>query len=515
MVGNAITDYAADANEDTDGDGLTNLQEYQLGADPNDSDTDNDNMPDGWEFDNNLNATDASDANEDTDDDGLTNLQEYQLGADPNDSDTDNDQMPDGWEYNNGLNAASEDTDDDGLTNLQEYQLGADPTDSDTDGDGMPDGWEYNNGLNATDATDASEDTDDDGLTNLQEYQLDTNPNDSDTDNDGMPDGWEYNNGYNPLNSAVSPAEYIHYNIIWFLAIFIGIIVSSAYVARSIRKKKKIGKQVMQVTPVSIEAETTTVTIPGYKIKNILGSGSFGTVFKAVDPQGREVALKILSSFDSSTEKAFIREISIWKTLDHPNIVKLLSFDIKPIPHIVMELMDNTLRDVLRNKGRLSEKETLEIILDIAQALQYAHKEFYIVHRDVKPENILSKGGIYKLSDWGLAGIQTQISASGFKGTIAYSAPEQFDPSVGNISQWTDVWQLGAVMYELVAGEPPFGKDVAIVVKKVLHEELKRPEGITDNLWELIQDMLKKKPEERIPMHKVISKIRAMQTQQD
>jgi len=170
---------------------------------------------------------------------------------------------------------------------------------------------------------------------------------------------------------------------------------------------------------------------------------------------------------------------------------------------------------MLKNKEKLNEKEALEVFLDISQALQYAHKEFYIVHRDVKPENILFKDGIYKLSDWGLAGIQTQISTSGFKGTIAYSAPEQFDASFGNISQWTDVWQLGAVLYELVAGKPPFGKDVASVVKSVLHDEPERPEGISDDLWQLIQDMLKKKPEERPPMHKIISRIRAIQTKQE
>ena len=254
--------------------------------------------------------------------------------------------------------------------------------------------------------------------------------------------------------------------------------------------------------------ETATLTIPGYRIKKVIGTGGFATVFEAVDSQGRTVALKVLSVSSQNVKQSFVREVSIWKTLEHPNIVKLIGFGLEPVPHLSMELMEGTLRSTLETKKKLDEKEVLKIALDIASALNYAHKEFYIVHRDIKPENILYKEGIYKLSDWGLAGIQAQISASGFKGTVAYSAPEQFDPAIGNVSQWTDVWQFGATIYELAAGEPPFGTEMSRVVKGVLHDEPQRPEHISDELWSLLKDVLKKKPQERPSMYEVIRRLR-------
>ncbi|MDO9541336.1 MAG: hypothetical protein Q7J98_03320 [Kiritimatiellia bacterium] len=124
-------------------------------------DSDSDGMSDWWEAAHGLNPYE-DDAGLDPDDDGLTNLQEYQNGTDPNDADTDDDGIPDGWEVEHGLNPlvndASLDPDNDGLTNLQEYQEGTNPQSSDTDGDGLTDGWEVAHGLNPADAdTDGDE----------------------------------------------------------------------------------------------------------------------------------------------------------------------------------------------------------------------------------------------------------------------------------------------------------------------------------------------------------------------
>ncbi|MDM8536886.1 hypothetical protein QUF70_09055 [Desulfobacterales bacterium HSG17] len=198
-------DDPQDAATDPDNDGLTNLEEFTAGTNPNDPDTDNDGMPDGWEMENNLNPSDASDAKLDPDTDGLNNFEEFTAGTNSNDSDTDNDGMPDGWETENNLNPnddsdADIDSDDDGLTNLEEFAAGTDPNGSDIDNDGMPDGWEMANNLNPNDASDADLDLDDDGLSSLEEFTAVTNPNDSDTDKDGMPDGWETENNLNPIN---------------------------------------------------------------------------------------------------------------------------------------------------------------------------------------------------------------------------------------------------------------------------------------------------------------------------
>jgi hypothetical protein len=152
---------------DSDLDSLADYGELQLGTDPNDNDSDDDQMPDGWEYDNGLNGS-KDDANGDADSDDLSNLFEYINGTDPNNNDTDNDGLLDG----------------------QEAIYETDPLDNDTDNDLMPDGWEVTNGLNAT-LNDASSDLDLDGLLNYQEYTLGTRPNNVDSDDDGVKDGRE------------------------------------------------------------------------------------------------------------------------------------------------------------------------------------------------------------------------------------------------------------------------------------------------------------------------------------
>ncbi|MDD4102287.1 MAG: hypothetical protein PHU80_06610, partial [Kiritimatiellae bacterium] len=147
-------------------------------------DTDGDGLPDWWEAVHGLDRDDPADVGLDPDGDGLTNLQEHQLGTGPLNPDTDGDGMPDGWEVANGLGPLADDaaldSDNDGLTNLQEHHFGAEPLNPDTDGDGMPDGWEVANGLCPL-ADDAVLDSDNDGLTNLQEHQLGADPQVSDT----------------------------------------------------------------------------------------------------------------------------------------------------------------------------------------------------------------------------------------------------------------------------------------------------------------------------------------------
>jgi len=270
---------------DPDGDGLTNLEEYDaryilgVALDPLDPDTDGDGMFDGWEmvYRNysmvlgrwTLNASDPSDAILDPDNDGLTNLQEFRFGtnpnvldsdgdglsdfrevmtyrSNPNSNDTDSDTLPDLWETDNGLNASDPkdaylDSDGDGLTNKEEYGLrlvygnwtnpsGLDlngdgvPDGFDTDRDGMPDGWEVGNGLNPLDPKDADLDSDHDGadingdgvltkdeyFTNLMEYQVallfgkPTDPRDNDTDGDGLMDGVEVSGWDIIVNSEIA-----------------------------------------------------------------------------------------------------------------------------------------------------------------------------------------------------------------------------------------------------------------------------------------------------------------------
>ncbi len=165
--------------------------EVSVGTDPLTPDTDGDGMPDGWEVKHGLDPLDPDDASEDPDNDGLSNLEEYQVGwgdewikiytTDPHDPDTDGDGMPDGWEVKYGLNATDPrdavlDPDNDGLSNLEEYLHGTDPLDPDTSGDGIPDGWKVHWGLDPLDPSDALEDWSGDGITNLEKYERGSNP---------------------------------------------------------------------------------------------------------------------------------------------------------------------------------------------------------------------------------------------------------------------------------------------------------------------------------------------------
>ncbi len=261
--------------------------------------------------------------------------------------------------------------------------------------------------------------------------------------------------------------------------------------------------------PVLIGLEgTQTVSIPGFKIQEVIGVGGFGTVFKAIDSKNNEIALKIITNFDESAKMEFIREAEIWKLFDHPHIVKLIDYSLEPIPYISLELMEGTLRDFI-NKGRMDEKHAIKIIIDILSALDYVHNNFFLIHRDIKPENILYKQNVFKLSDWTLAVLQN-ASMTSFKGTIAYSAPEQFDESYGSISTWTDIWQLGVVFYELLVGKPPFGTAISEVIDKVLYKEPTQMVGISEDLWNIILQMLEKDPKKRITTSEAISKLKEL-----
>ena len=213
-----------DAKLDLDGDGLTNLDEYKNGTDPNADDTDNDGIPDGWEVEYGVDATNATNAGLDDDGDGLTTLGEYWNSTDPGNPDSDNDTISDGYEVEHGMMPldpldANLDMDLDGLRGTDEFLAQTDPNDPDTDGDGMPDGWEVEWGTDPL-VDDADGNPDGDGwdadrdleleaseaLTNLQEYWNGTDPGNGDTDGDGMGDGYETYYGLDP-NDGEDAAE--------------------------------------------------------------------------------------------------------------------------------------------------------------------------------------------------------------------------------------------------------------------------------------------------------------------
>jgi serine/threonine protein kinase len=127
------------------------------------------------------------------------------------------------------------------------------------------------------------------------------------------------------------------------------------------------------------------------------------------------VAIKVL-------DKDFVKELAVWLHLNHPNIVKLLDYDINPRPYMVMELMKGSLQ------GKTFDKDTAtRIILDVLSGLKYAHEKG-IIHRDIKPSNILlDTNGRAKISDWGIAKFSDITTSTNGAFTLIYAAPEQLD----------------------------------------------------------------------------------------
>lgn len=215
--GEEVNVYQTNPNKlDTDDDGLTDAEEVNVHfTNPRDADTDGDTLPDKWEVDNQLDAK-VAEGDEgpsgDPDGDGLSNMGEYENDTDPLNSDTDSDSLNDRWEVQWGLDpnvgtgpdGPDEDLDTDGLTNAQECQHSTNPKSSDTDEDGLPDPWEIQNNLNPNSAEGddgANGDPDGDGLSNVEEALHATHPRKSDTDNDQMDDKWEIEYGLAPTSA--------------------------------------------------------------------------------------------------------------------------------------------------------------------------------------------------------------------------------------------------------------------------------------------------------------------------
>ena len=242
-----------------------------------------------------------------------------------------------------------------------------------------------------------------------------------------------------------------------------------------------------------------------FRIERELGRGGMATVYLAYDlRQERSVALKVIHPHLAASigPDRFLREIKLTATLRHPHILPL--FDSGEangqlwytMPYVEGE----TLRDRLSRETRLQPGKALRIVHDVLAALTYAHAHG-IVHRDIKPENILVEGGEAVLADFGIARAVTaagteRLTAIGLAlGTPAYMSPEQ--AAGGAIDHRSDLYSLGCVLYECLAGRPPFsGASPQAVVAKHLTET---PPPLTDSegLFDVIDKALAKSPDDR------------------
>ncbi|MGH7222145.1 MAG: protein kinase domain-containing protein, partial [Gemmataceae bacterium] len=218
-----------------------------------------------------------------------------------------------------------------------------------------------------------------------------------------------------------------------------------------------------------------------YEVLQLLGQGGFGIVFRAFDDMlHRVVAVKVLSpqlAATSPARKRFLREAQSSAQVRHENVVQTYEIGEQPLPYIAMEFIPGeTLQQKLDRVGPLDVLETLRIGRQIAEGLAAAHATD-LIHRDIKPGNVLLEGGQkkVKITDFGLARTadDASISQSGIiAGTPMYMAPEQARGET--LDQRADLFSLGSVLYQMAAGRPPFRANTTVAVLKRVAEDKPR-----------------------------------------
>jgi serine/threonine-protein kinase len=252
--------------------------------------------------------------------------------------------------------------------------------------------------------------------------------------------------------------------------------------------------------------------IPGYQLLEKIGRGSMGIVYKARQlSMDRPVAVKILHAryaTNADLLRRLTREAHLAAKLSHNNIVQAIDVgSAGSIHYFVMEYVEGTtIRHELEKGKTYGEQEALEIVVQIAQALQHAHRRG-LVHRDVKPANIiLTPDGVAKLADLGMARETTDEAGARAErgmtiGTPYYMAPEQINGGA-DVDGRVDIYSLGATLYHMVTGQPPFpGEKIEEVLGAHLRQELVPPDhlntSLSSGIGEVVEFMMAKGCEER------------------
>ena len=270
--------------------------------------------------------------------------------------------------------------------------------------------------------------------------------------------------------------------------------------------------QARRLTSSIKESKAAAHQIPGYKILGKLGAGAMAVVYKARQLSlNRIVAIKILPGrFTQNPEYVtrFYKEGQAAGKLNHPNIVQAIDVgEAGGYHYFVMEYVEGKdISDDLSAGKIFSESEALEIIIQVAHALEHAHAQ-NLIHRDVKPKNIMiNTNGVVKLADMGLARAVTDVEAAQSEegkayGTPYYISPEQIRGKI-DIDGRADIYGLGATFYHMVTGRVPFMADnSADVVRKHLKQNLIPPDHINTSLSagvsEVIEIMMAKDRDDR------------------
>ena len=244
--------------------------------------------------------------------------------------------------------------------------------------------------------------------------------------------------------------------------------------------------------------KTGMIIAERYEIVSKIGTGGMADVYKAMDHKlNRFVAVKVLKPEfreDATFVKKFRSEAQAAAGLTHPNIVNVFDGgDDEGVYYIVMELIEGiTLKEYISKKGKLSVKEATSIAIQVSMGLEAAHSHG-IVHRDVKPQNIIiSTDGKVKVTDFGIArAASSNTISSNVMGSVHYSSPEQVRG--GYSDEKSDIYSLGITLYEMVTGRVPFDGDTTVAIAiKHLQEEMVPPSVYSPDLPYSLEQIIMK-----------------------
>jgi calcium-dependent protein kinase len=252
-----------------------------------------------------------------------------------------------------------------------------------------------------------------------------------------------------------------------------------------------------------------------YKLKSQIGEGGYGKVFIATDKKGKKYAIKCINKKKIFQAQSLSNEIRMGIKMNHPNIVgiKEIYEEMNKI-FLVMEYCEGgDLFEYITNspQGKLDEKNSIDIIIQILDALNYLHNEVKICHRDLKPENCLIRNNgknkpFIKLIDFGTAEyIHNGKRISGKIGTLKYMAPEIFVNPFYN--EKIDLWSAGVILYNMVTGCEPFELNTKEFKKKhIFNIDINFDYIKNEDIRELCKDLLKKNPHKRIDAKTALEK---------
>lgn len=264
------------------------------------------------------------------------------------------------------------------------------------------------------------------------------------------------------------------------------------------------------IFPEAAAARAAPAGAAGVELLSVIGEGGMAQVHLArQNVLNRQVAVKTLrpDQRDPKMAQRLLQEAWTTGALEHPNIVPVhdIIVDADGAPQIVLKRVEGQSWSELLRDEQPSLEEQLRVLMDVSRAVEFAHHRGF-VHRDIKPENVLvGDGGDVYLADWGIA-VATATHAGGsfplasevtlIVGTPAYMAPEMLDPANAPIGPWTDIYLLGSVLYELLAGRPPHSGDSMLAL---VHNIVRGP-ATPDHDAELVRicaRAMENDPEER------------------